>query len=467
MRTRFRTAQNFASASLFSPPGFSPLSIVASGCSYSRAAGHPQSKQVRRCYSGSTHTAASRTLLNLASISEGSETLTFQSTSNNPYHNLSIEDYLLRNSDHSSRILFFYTNRPCVVIGRNQNPWLECNLRRLQDGLPRGEADDGKSNTGLKSRYEVNPIDFVRRRSGGGTVFHDVGNLNYSVIVPNDKDFNRRTHAEMVVRGLNSLGGRDLKAQIKVNERHDIVMQRWGQEEWLKISGSAFKLTRGRALHHGTLLYSSPYLNQISGLLRSPARDLIQAKGVESVRSKVGNLKWMEDAAKGQELESAIVDNVTAEFLKLYGQTRNTQPRPLEVSDQECRLETNVKIADGVNELMSNDWRFGQTPRFDFDSGMVDGSRLQFHSNRGLIETWKLGEKDRHGNIEAEGKTSEPTVLHDIHDWKSVLQDLQPIGQGPDQQSGELKQLGSKVVQNLTLMKQLKGIFPTFTGTQR
>ena len=465
MRTRLRTVQDIASASLFLPLGLSHLGIVAARCSYSRAPGHPQSKQVCRCYSGSTQTAASRALLNLASISEGSETLTFRSTSNNPYHNLSIEDYLLRNSDHSSRILFFYTNRPCVVFGRNQNPWLECNLQRLQDGLSRGEAEDGNTKTGLKSKVEAIPIDFVRRRSGGGTVFHDLGNLNYSVIVPNDKDFNRRTHAEMVVRGLASLDGWDLKAQIKVNERHDIVMRRQGQEQWLKISGSAFKLTRGRALHHGTLLYSSPYLSQISGLLRSPARDLIQAKGVESVRSKVGNLTWMEDAAKRQELESAIVDNVTAEFLRLYGQTRDTQPRPLEVSDQECRLETNVKIADGVNELMSNEWRFGQTPRFDFDSGMVDGSRLQFHSNRGLIETWKLGGKNSDGTIEAEGKTSEPTVLHDIHDWKSVLQGLQPTGQGSDQQSGELKELGSKVVQNLTLMKQLKSIFPSFTDT--
>lgn len=60
----------------------------------------------------------------------------WKSTSNNPYENLAIENYLLKNSDVGSSILFTYVNWPCVVIGRNQNPWLECNLARMQEGLP-------------------------------------------------------------------------------------------------------------------------------------------------------------------------------------------------------------------------------------------------------------------------------------------------------------------------------------------
>lgn len=212
----------------------------------------------------------------------------YTSTSNDPYLNLSIEHYLLEKSPPRSNILYTYINRPCIVIGRNQNPWLEVNLAALTE----------PTNT-------FGNVDLVRRRSGGGAVFHDEGNVNWTVICPADT-FTRDKHAEMIVRALRSAG----IDRARVNERHDIVLDQGSghsnaeledlhrtaytsqdpSERPLKVSGSAYKLTKGRALHHGTCLLTSPNLKNISRLLRSPARPYIKAKGVESVSSPVTNI---------------------------------------------------------------------------------------------------------------------------------------------------------------------------------
>jgi lipoate-protein ligase A len=243
--------------------------------------------------------------------------------------NLSIENFLLEHSPPDSKILFLYVNRPCVVIGRNQNPWLESNLRLLDQKTRNGNSLDTGA---LKHAL------FVRRRSGGGAVFHDEGNLNYSVICPKTI-FNRDKHAEMVVRALKRIGA----VNTRVNERHDIVL---GQEPGdkppstvvsggdrnadpespreertpraLKISGSAYKLSRFRALHHGTCLVDSPNLDQISAFLRSPARPYIKARGVDSVRSPVGNVSRAVPATHGVDLMQRLITHIMAEFAQLY-----------------------------------------------------------------------------------------------------------------------------------------------------
>jgi lipoate-protein ligase A len=195
------------------------------------------------------------------------------------------------------------------VIGRNQNPWLETDLRALHN-------DRRPEN---KNILEDDAAVFVRRRSGGGAVFHDEGNLNYSVISPRTS-FTRDKHAEMVVRALHRVGA----VNTSVNVRHDIVMTP-GEElqkdpnepPTRKVSGSAFKLTRHRALHHGTCLLDSPNIHDLGRFLRSPARGLIQARGVDSVRSPVGNVS--RDVADSFFSIQAVMDNVIEEFARLYG----------------------------------------------------------------------------------------------------------------------------------------------------
>jgi lipoate-protein ligase A len=222
----------------------------------------------------------------------------YVSRSSDPYLNLSIEDHILRKSPADSTVLFLYVNRPCVVIGRNQNPWTEVNLGILNAARETHGAKDSEP-------PGIGAVDLVRRRSGGGTVFHDEGNLNWSITCPR-ADFTRDKHAEMVVRALRRLG----IDRARVNERHDIVLDQGherhtadpqdthrtpytidqGGPRPLKVSGSAYKLTRQRALHHATTLLSSPNLNIIPHYLRSPAKDFIQAQGVESVSSPVSNI---------------------------------------------------------------------------------------------------------------------------------------------------------------------------------
>ena len=245
---------------------------------------------------------------------------THVSRSFDPFLNLSVEHYLLQNSPPQSTVLFLYVNRPCVVIGRNQNPWLEADL-----GLLNNRVTD--------PRWEN--VDLVRRRSGGGTVFHDMGNVNYCVICPT-ANFTRDKHAEMITEVI-----REKNLRARVNERHDIVLDQGSlleEKDWpdltdmhrtvfhpnagdippLKVSGSAYKMIRQRCLHHGTCLLTSKDLPRISQYLRSPSRPFIKARGVDSVRSSIAN------AYPANEIEFRVPNlafqrDVVEAFQKLHG----------------------------------------------------------------------------------------------------------------------------------------------------
>jgi lipoate-protein ligase A len=315
------------------------------------------------------------------------------SRSTDPYLNLSIEHFLLQKSHPDSVVLFLYTNRPCIVIGRNQNPWVEVNLGLAKQPGILEKLRAAERKTGDAEDNGDGDVLLVRRRSGGGTVFHDAGNVNYSVICP-PASFDRNKHALMVVRALRSLNNTHTSS-VRVNERHDIVLDislslpqsqtetgmevegavvgGGGEVKTYKISGSAYKLTRTRSLHHGTCLLSSPHLSLLSQLLRSPAAPYIKARGVESVRSPVRNV-----GVPNGEFEDAVV----AEFKAMY----QDQDKPTNSSDTEKINDTKrtnkikVQILDtatvahipevqaGVAELRSRDWIFAQTPQFTFSS---------------------------------------------------------------------------------------------------
>jgi lipoate-protein ligase A len=289
------------------------------------------------------------------------------SRSNDPYLNLSIEHHILQTSPPDAAVLFLYTNRPCVVIGRNQNPWLEVNLGILK-AL---ESQPGKET----EPPAIGNVDLVRRRSGGGTVFHDEGNVNWS-ITSQRGDFTRDKHAEMVVRALRKLG----VDRARVNERHDIVLDQGvlkgpsdpedthrtpytvddPELRPLKVSGSAYKLTRARALHHGTCLLASPNLHIIPDYLHSPAKPYLTAKGVESVSSPVGNTGLENDA-----FQKYVQD----EFAAMYGQIGGDLV-PQVVGEEQ--LET-PEIRKGYEEMRTPDWMYSQTPQFTLSNIPVNG----------------------------------------------------------------------------------------------
>lgn len=333
-------------------------------------------------------------------------------------------------------MLFLYTNRPSIIIGRNQNPWLEVNLGLL-DATSRQANQD--ANISLPETGLNETVDLVRRRSGGGTVFHDEGNVNWTVICPSSI-FTRDKHAEMVVRALRSNG----IDRARVNERHDVVLDQ-GQKtssatdpddthatpyqttspQALKVSGSAYKLTRARALHHGTCLLNSPNLNVIPHYLHSPAKGFITAKGVESVSSPVGNI-LLDNKHFEEEVERY--------FAKMYGEPEGGL---VEVGEDWAEIEG---VKKGLDELkvrlmfrlalclsltqiwQSPEWTYLQTPQFTFSSrgnntaspAGNDYPLIEFTARFGVITECNV---QLARNSPSVGESLIGRRLHEIADW--------------------------------------------------
>ncbi|MCJ1246028.1 Biotin/lipoate A/B protein ligase [Trapelia coarctata] len=318
----------------------------------------------------------------------------YTSQSDSPFLNLSIEHFLLRKTPANSTLLFFYVNRPCVVIGRNQNPWLEADLKLLA-AEPASLLNPGGG--GPTPLAAGSTVDIVRRRSGGGAVFHDAGNINYCVICPTE-DFTRDKHVEMVVEALR----RD-NPRARVNERHDIVLDQGaydperpepdtgdmhatryqgnGELPPLKVSGSAYKLTRTRSLHHGTCLLNSPNLKAISRYLKSPGRHVIKARGVDSVRSPVGNVYegFQPDASsrfQAHVLEAfasryGLGDDCMSAFQKAKARAEMQHGGGWVCGSLDDSIASLPEIQAGMGELQSPDWIYGQTPQFTLSSHPV------------------------------------------------------------------------------------------------
>ncbi len=240
----------------------------------------------------------------------------YLSTSNDARNNLALEESLLFNLKRP--ILFLYENNPAIVIGRCQNPWRECR-------------------TGLARRMEI-PI--FRRISGGGTVVHGPGNLNWSLIAPVPIPSKEDTLKRMI-RTLGTLG-----LSIDMNDRYDLTTEESGMEK--KISGSAFRQILHASLHHATILVSAD-LNTMRSLLDVPPRN-IQGKGVVSKRSPVANLA---DILPGLTLQD-VVEAIAGEWSgKAFADPIN--PNDF-IHDKSCKM--------ALDRLESQEWTWDKTPPF-------------------------------------------------------------------------------------------------------
>ena len=196
-----------------------------------------------------------------------------------PHYNLALEEMLFNAAAEGECILYLWQNRHTVVIGRNQNPWLECRTRQL-------EEDGGF---------------LARRLSGGGAVYHDLGNLNFTFLVRKE-DYDLSRQLSVIARACQSLG-----IPAEISGRNDITA------DGRKFSGNAFYEHQGRAYHHGTLLVDVDMAQMGRYLSPSPAK--LQAKGVTSVRSRVVNLKELRPGLTIPEMAAAMEEA----FSQVYG----------------------------------------------------------------------------------------------------------------------------------------------------
>ncbi|XP_048855357.1 lipoyltransferase 1, mitochondrial [Brienomyrus brachyistius] len=249
-----------------------------------------------------------------------------KSLSTNIYENLALEDWIQEHVDLESRsLLLLWRNMPAAVIGRHQNPWQECHLGLMREkGIP-----------------------LARRRSGGGAVYHDLGNINMTFFT-SKKQYDRQRNMRTVTSALKDLRpGLDVRA----TERFDMLLN-----EQFKISGSAAKLGRTAAYHHCTLLCAADR-SLLSGVLRSPCQG-IKSNATPSVPSPVKNLTD-EDPTLDCEI---IMDAVANRYIRDSG--LNGPLILIDPTDELCH----PGIHRLTRELQTWNWVFGKTPKFTIDT---------------------------------------------------------------------------------------------------
>ncbi|SDC18656.1 lipoate--protein ligase [Shouchella lonarensis] len=265
-----------------------------------------------------------------------------------PRINLAVEEWALKHLDEDETYLLFYINEPSIIIGKNQNTFEEINLDYVKE----------------------NGIHVVRRLSGGGAVYHDLGNLNFSFITKDDgasfNDFKKFT--EPVVRALAELG-----VDAKLTGRNDIQV---GER---KISGNAQFTTKGRMFSHGTLLFNSEIEHVVSAL--NVKDEKIRSKGIKSIRSRVANIA--EFLA-----EPMSMADFKAHLLKHIFHTNETIPA-YKLSQQDWADIHSLSEARYKNW----DWNFGKSPTFDiqrakrFPIGTID---VRLNVRKGVITSCKI-----------------------------------------------------------------------------
>ncbi|GAA3722828.1 lipoate--protein ligase [Salinicoccus jeotgali] len=265
-----------------------------------------------------------------------------------PMINLAMEEYVLREIPTDDSYFLFYVNQPSIIIGKNQNTIEEINEPYIRE----------------------NDIKVVRRVSGGGAVYHDEGNLNFSFITEDDGEsfHNFSKFTQPIVDVLQNMG-----VNAALSGRNDLEI------DGKKVSGNAMFTQKGRMFSHGTLMLDSD-ISEVQNALRVNKKK-IESKGVKSVRGRVGNINdFMEEPLDIETFKQKILESIFdgSENIEEYVLTEEDWERIYKLSEE---------------KYQTWDWNYGKNPKYNFDvSHKFDAGLLDVRLNvkKGRIEQAKI-----------------------------------------------------------------------------
>ena len=268
-----------------------------------------------------------------------------------PRLNLALEEYLLRHVRLDEPILLFYVNEPSVILGRNQNVWEEVDLNYV----------------------EANGVHVVRRLSGGGAVYHDFGNLNFSFLSTGSENLhNFRMFTEPVIWVLNQMG-----VPAELHGKSDIYA---GGK---KMSGNAQYLSGQRMVSHGTILFDSDLEALLQAL--NPSQVQIESKAVQSIRAKVTNIvDWLPEMTLETLKQTLLMGIFEGDAIPTY-----------ELTEDEWEKVQEIKSA----RYDRWEWNNGRSPQFTIHKETATG-QVSIHIEHGCIKT-----------IEISGELVDPPTL--------------------------------------------------------
>lgn len=255
-------------------------------------------------------------------------------TSTNPYLNLAKELDLLYDSKKDEKILYLWRNEPVVVIGKHQNPYKECNFEFMKE----------------------NNIKLARRPTGGGAVYQDLGNTCWSLFGPK---FEPKKTSQIIIDALKSLN-----INANLTGRNDIVVDN------KKVSGAAFRRLSNCSIHHGTMLIDVNMHNLSKSL--SVDKSKLKSKGVDSVKSRVINLKAISPSITHEKFCEAAINSFQKNLFDNYGE--KCQINHLDFAKMMEKSEVAIKF----KQFGSNHWLFGNSTQDNidfskrFDFGLFD-----------------------------------------------------------------------------------------------